>query len=537
MTTAAQKTSSNDLLTESKTSSIHWSVPFLGLVVFWLVQIFLRHTLDLRDYPGAAGTLSLYRATGRDAGTDIAAYGLRWLQYWLNVDLHAANTILSVGSGSAIVLSSTVIAWRVLGREAALWSGLFAALWTPHPFMAILTGIDPMVLGGTALALALISVGLFSSWMGTPLVVVGTALLLPLLQAKSIAIPLCAIGGIWLFPPKKWKPWLLSGILLISSVLFFQPSADGRFTIPAFTRRTLEFGWIRIHQLYERGFPEGKFDQIWILGGMVILLSAILQRNWTRNTSRLTILWLLTGFVMFFTAASLGQVLRPRYLAGFGVALIIPIGWGISLLSTRRQFLFGTILSIVFTLDTWAFFHQWGHLRHQILGGNPPHIWTPPSYWTQQYSQYPVLTLKDLTMTGALDFQDAWLSQPETQGIALPRLRDERHRNIQAYAAMRGQDILILDPGKCCAGHPVDDLCAAQTAQQVLDSGYALLLPTEIPDVDRIYPNEHAWIEDLASHVASNGVHSDFWVWQPSNNTASTSNLPCQFDVPFKKKQ
>lgn len=240
---------------------------------------------------------------------------------------------------------------------------------------------------------------------------------------------------------------------------------------------------------------------------------------------------------MLFTAASLGQVLRPRYLVGLGLGLIIPLGWGISLLTGRTKVPIGIIVSIVLSLDTWAFFHQWGILRHQLLGGLPSNIWSPPNYWAQQYAQYPVLTLKDLTMTGALDFQDAWLSQPETQGIALPRLRDERHRNIQAYAAMRGQDILILDPGKCCAGHPVDAECAAQTAQEVLQSGYALLLPVEIPDVERIYPNEKAWVEDLSSHVSSNGILSDYWVWQPSTNTSNTSNLPCQFDVPFKKKQ
>lgn len=537
MTTAVQKTSSDDLLTESSDSAPHWSIPFLGLGVFWLWQFVLRQSLDLRDYPGAAGTLSLYRATGRDAGTDTAAYVLRWLQYWLNVDLHTANTILSVSSGTAIVFSSIIIAWCTLGRTTALWCGLFAALWTPHQFIAILTGIDPLVIGGTSLALALISLGLFSHWLGVPLVIIGSMLLVSTIQIKSIAVPLCAIGGIWLYPPKKWKSWLLSGIVLLSSIVLQQPNADDRFPLPAFTRRTFEFGWIRIHQLYERGFPEGKFDQMWILSGLIILLSVILQRTWTRDQTRITILWVVTGFVMFFTAASLGQVLRPRYLVGLGIGLIIPIGWGITLLPYKTQRFMGTILTVVLALDTWAFFYEWGNLRHQILGGSPPNIWTPPSYWTQQYSQYPVLTLKDLTMTGALDFQDAWLSQPETQGIALPRLRDERHRNIQAYAAMRGQDILILDPGKCCAGQPVDDQCAAQTAETVLTSGYALLLPTEIPDVERIYPNEQAWIEDLKSHVSANGIRSDFWVWQPSTNASNHSNLPCQFDVPFKKKQ
>ena len=537
MKTAVPKISSDDLRTDSKESRIHWSLPFLGLSVFWIWQIILRYTLDLRDYPGAAGTLSLYRATGRDAGTDVAAYVFRWLQYWLNVDLHTANTILSVSSGTAIVLSSIVIAWCVLDRQVALWCGLFTALWTPHQFIAILTGIDPLVLGGTAIALALISLGMFTNWIGVLLVIIGTILLIFIIQLKSIAIPLCAVGGILVFPPKRWKPWLLSGITCLSSILLMQPNADGRFPFPAFTSRTLEFGWVRIHQLYERGFPEGKFDQMWILGGVIILLSAILQREWNRNQMRMTVLWVVTGLFMLFTAASLGQVLRPRYLVGLGLGLIIPLGWGISLLTGRTKVPIGIIVSIVLSLDTWAFFHQWGILRHQLLGGHPSTIWSPPNYWAQQYAQYPVLTLKDLTMTGALDFQDAWLSQPETQGIALPRLRDERHRNIQAYAAMRGQDILILDPGKCCAGHPVDAECAAQTAQEVLQSGYALLLPVEIPDVERIYPNEKAWIEDLSSHISSNGILSDYWVWQPSTNTSNTSNLPCQFDVPFKKKQ
>ena len=93
-------------------------------------------------------------------------------------------------------------------------------------------------------------------------------------------------------------------------------------------------------------------------------------------------------------------------------------------------------------------------------------------------------------MMGALDFQDTWQTLSETKGLAVPRLRDDRHRNLQAYAAMNGQSILILDPGKCCAGTPVNGQCANRIVEAVKQAQLTVVLPTEVEGVERVHANE-----------------------------------------------
>ena len=533
MTTPPQKPSFNTSLTDKDR---HWTLPFIGVGLFVSIQLLLRSTLDLRDYPGAAGTLSLLRATGNDTGRDIGAAALQFLQSTFNIDLHTANTLLSIGSGILIVAGCIAIAWRTFGRSVAMWTGILGALWTPHQLMALLTGVDPLILGSTMLALTTVTLGLFSGWFGVPATFLGMYFLLHVLQIKSISLPLCTVVGVWLIGPRRFGQWLFGLVGILTMYLMMQPQPDTRFPIPTINRRTLEFGWVRIHQLFDRGFPEGKFDQLWILGGLILLVWILVHRKYNRHHLRATAVWLLTGIGMFLTAASLGQVLRPRYLVGFGIGLIIPISWGISTLPKSFRHIVGWTLILLFTLDSWAFFGKWAEIRYQMLGGNPTSLPSAPYYWSQQYDNYPVLTLKDLTMTGALDFQDAWISQPNTQGIALPRLRDERHRNIQAYAAMRGQRILILDPGKCCAGKPVNAVCAEKVAQEVFDAGYSILLPTQLPDLERVYENEKSWIEHLRKNLSERSAKTDFWIWQPAADV-SNGSVPCQFDVPFKRRQ
>ena len=73
------------------------------------------------------------------------------------------------------------------------------------------------------------------------------------------------------------------------------------------------------------------------------------------------------------------------------------------------------------------------------------------------------------------------------------RLRDERHRSLIAFATLYDKSALILDPGACCAGTPVDASCADRVVEALDRSGFTLVLPTQIKGVERIYPNEERW--------------------------------------------
>ena len=114
------------------------------------------------------------------------------------------------------------------------------------------------------------------------------------------------------------------------------------------------------------------------------------------------------------------------------------------------------------------------------------------------------------------------------EGIASMRLRDARDRSVMAYALLYGQKHVILDPGVCCKGKPVDEICAMKIVRQVSRSGLTLSLPTNIEGIERIYPNEKRWRELLQDSAQQTLLLDNGEFWWNYLPLSDSEEPPCQ---------
>ena len=323
-----------------------WSI-LLGLPLYWLIQTVLRASLDLRDLPGSASTLSILYATGKSRGSDAAAYVFNWCRFWLDVDLDTAIWLTSTASGTAMIVGMIATACSIWGRQAGFWAGVLGACWPLSQQMGLLVGLDSLAIGSTWLGLGCLAIGLHSGWWGL-LVLPLAGWMLPLaVDVKSIAIPSLAVLSCILLPPIKphaWKAWLIGLIATLSFAMTLSGTDDHRVVLPEISRFTIEHGWHRLKDLPRRGLPEGMFQTLIAIGG-ALSIGTFLHQTWLHKlyknplawtkVSAPVVLWVVTGVGLCITAAGLGELSRPRYLTGLGMGLLLPIN--ASLASYPRQ--------------------------------------------------------------------------------------------------------------------------------------------------------------------------------------------------------
>ena len=392
--------------------------------------------------------------------------------------------------------------------------------------MGLLVGLDSLAIGSTWLGIGVLSQLHLHTWLvGTCAAAIGWMDATPCRRRQKHRHSNTGSAECRTLAAEQGKgliPWLIGVIATLHLHPPYLGTDDHRVVLPEINRFTIEHGWHRLQDLPRRGLPEGMFESLWWIGGGLSIgtfihqtwYSQALQESSDMDTTwSPMILWIATGIGLCITAAGLGELSRPRYMVGLGMGLLLPIAASLGGYATRWAKIVGCVIGLNLFVNTWAF-GQWGQVRARMLGGEPPTVPSAPSIWANKYLRYPILTLRDLTMMGALDFQDTWQTMPNTKGIAVPRLRDDRHRNLQAYAAMKGQSILILDPGKCCAGTPVNAQCAYRIVKAVEQAQLTVVLPTEVEGVERVHANEKRWVADLRSAINSTGTQSEYWHWQ-----------------------
>ena len=129
---------------------------------------------------------------------------------------------------------------------------------------------------------------------------------------------------------------------------------------------------------------------------------------------------------------------------------VFPIGMETFVFSTRYH------SSLFFFFDSWGYFDSWAKNRQQIVGGATDKIPSPQHGGhsnTRVQMTLPIETLVSME-------QSTLLSPRQHRGLATMRLRDERHRSLQ-YLQRSQENALVLDPGACCAGEPVNEKCAS----------------------------------------------------------------------------
>ena len=272
--------------------------------------------------------------------------------------------------------------------------------------MGLLVGLDSLAIGSTWLGLGCLAIGLHSGWWGLLLLPLAGWMLPLAVDVKSIAIPsLVVLSGI-LLPPNKanaWKAWLVGLVATLAFATTLSGTDDHRVVLPEISRFTVEHGWHRLKDLPRRGLPEGMFQTLMGIGG-ILSIGTFLHQTWLHKLYKIPLawtkvwgpvaLWGATGLGLCITAAGLGELSRPRYLVGLGMGLLLPIAASLANTLYDGQSSIGTLIGFHMLLNTWGFFGQWGQVRQRMLGGLPPTIPTAPSIWGKKYVRYPILTLR-----------------------------------------------------------------------------------------------------------------------------------------------
>ena len=395
-------------------------------------------------------------------------------------------------------------------------------------YFPLLSGSDPL-----CVALSWLSVGLCwwgastSSLLGIFAMMIGVSLAPLVVSIKELGLPplvLIVLTPLWV---PKWNRSsflvaLVLGYCAFWSYSWMWPRSPTRLQ-PEVSLTFLSVGWERLLDLYDRGIPQGKFDQLIILSG--ILLGTSKDRFRTR-----AIVWVLGCVLIIGTAYALGPKTRPRYITPATLGILCSISYSLSMWNSSYARRGTFLLCFLFFCDSWGYFDTWAKTRQQIVGGNTDKIPSPPKWWTQQYQHANDITHRDLSLYGAIDLIEIL---EQHRGLATMRLRDERHRSLLAFASISGKNALVLDPGACCAGEPVNENCASRVVQSVLDAGYGIVLPTQQKGVERIYPNEERWLSLLLNSQRSWNKRR-FWYDASISNPTFSKPLPCQQKAPFR---
>ncbi|MEC7983974.1 MAG: hypothetical protein VX278_02350 [Myxococcota bacterium] len=492
---------------------------FIGFLVLHGI---LRWGLDLRDMPGAAGTEVLYKAALGERKENYTVWILLLLQYNLSISVLQSAKLCSLLGGLCSVWG-IYLAGKAISERTGLYSALLCISWSMTHYYSLMVGSDPLAFGFSWLSVGLCWYGGARGWWGLPVLMLGLSMASFAVRIKELALPPLAL--IPLYP--MWVRSKRTAVLSLPFVLYsaywgyawMWPAQAHRLqTEVVLDSGSFTQGWNRLIALYERGIPQGKFDQL-------ILLPALLLPFSRRNFKKY-ILWAAAALLLIGTAYMLQQRARPRYLASAALGSLLVLGFVLSTIRFHRAML--CAVCFLFIMDGWAYFDVWGEKRQQMVGGNAPRFPAAPSPWRRQYESMSDLTLRDLSLYGAISMVE---KVQETDGIASMRLRDERHRSLLAFATLYDKGFVILDPGACCAGNPVDERCAQRTTRAVKEAGFTLLLPTDIKGIERIYPNEERWRTLLLQSVTQT-EHDPTWI--SASPTATGGELPCQASIPFR---
>ena len=361
-----------------------------------------------------------------------------------------------------------------------------------------------------------------------PFAIAGAALASVGVAIKELALPPLALLAFCPFLIRKpYKPWIILFPIIAYSAYWgyawiWPQQAHRMGNEHEISLQAISHGWERLLELYDRGLPIGKFDQL-IFGALFLSL-------WTKTQRTRRIILAIGGAItLCYLAHILDQKTRPRYIGPSSLGVLVAMGVSLSLL-IRKQWLFPTLIGGLFLLDGWSFFDVWSKQREQIVGSLPSKLPEAPSIWKRQYTHMSDLTHRDLTLYGGAEL--ARLVQ-KSDGLATPRLRDERHRSLAAFSALYGKQFVVLNPGDCCYGQPVNAICAQKILSELNTAGISLALPIPIKGVERIYKHEQKWLTHLQTAAGTDLIEGIMWQVLPNTRTGGKT-LPCQNQAPFR---
>lgn len=508
------------------------AAPVAGALVLAIgARAWLQRVVDLSDLPGAAGVLTVSRATAAEFHRSWAVWFIGLVAPLTQDDISAAALLVALLSSSAMVIGAALGGWAVAGRAGAMGATLAAGAWSLALLPGLVVGADPPSIGLAWLGVGLAWAGARAGAPGLPWLAVGTVLAVLAAAVKELALPALPLllatplllRGRWgvvlaQLPVQAVAGWWAWSTLAPRRV-------HGAASMPEARVESLVGGLQRVLDLPLHGWAEGTFHQVMALALVAGVLPG--RRQGTRLLMALGSVALVAA-----TAAALDRRVRPRLLltASYGIVVMLGVGAAVAavwLEKLRLRRLPLLVLPIALGLDTWAWLDAYITERASFAETAASPLPAAPAAWARRYATPNLSDQRDLTLAGAATLR-AIVEDGVHRGVATPRLRDDRHRHLDAYGGLAGKDSVILDRGKCCTG--LDEATCAHRLVSALDAaGVTLALPIQTKAVRRVNRQDDAWLGHLQAAARRAGdveVQGQWWMTRAPTGTAGA--LPCQ---------
>jgi len=459
----------------------------------------LASGLDLRGIPGACAP-PLVHSLAVD-GWSRSEWSVRLLQVCLPFfggDALLAARVATIVSGLCAVLGAMLAAWSLLGRRAAVGTGLVAAIWSQSAYIWLMIGADAMAWGLSWLGIGVAWVSARRGPLGLVGVLVGAALALMGAAVKFTALPAAAF--LFIAPllvegqrRKRRAGAITCGLVAAVGIAYvaFRPVLDGGYVdapLGISPRLLLSGAVVLVETMMME--PEGLV--FGALGGLALVGALLPSRGptlgrWPQRAA----LAVLGIVVVAFTGHTLDDKIRGRFLVVTSFPIIVLAGCAtavvqraveraISIGPLERWRVLGWLVpcAVVSLLlqDTLGFTHAWSRLRETKEGANPSSLPHPASVWEEHYRSLSPISLQDVSGIGGIDLAALGTSAPDAGVLVVP-LRDEREFILLAHAALAGKTNVQLDPDVCCDDPTLLAACAMDLVTQVDEAGARLVLP------------------------------------------------------------
>ena len=517
---------------QRKRAAARWGGALAAVVLAAVVvRLALLSVMDVADLPGAGGVVALYRLISERPDPQPFVQVLRAARWLAGPDPVAAARLTSLVGSVAMVLGAAAGGAALDGRRGAVAAAGIAGVWSLALTPALLIGPDPITFGAAWLGAGLAWLGAASGGPGLVLFAAGIALVGAAATIKAVALP--AVGLLLLAPLLCRHPrWLLAQVpILAAAAVLAGPRLAGTDTGPfesaALSAGALQAGWQGLAALPGRGLPEGALEQLVIAAAVGGLVPARGQHpaRWLGQA-------LLAAGVVVGLLALVGAMeprTRPRYLTPLALGVVVLTGALASKVGSwmgRLGWLPAVAVVGLLSLDAWAWLHAWDAQRVALAGNAPAGIPAPPEAWQRRYARLALHTQLDLSVESGA--QLVALVDELPGGVAIPPLRDERHRLLTVAASRAGTPSQVLLRRTCCQQQQALGACAAAVVSGLDAAGVALALPTQTDQLSRINHSEQAWLDALVAAASARSGLEARGGWRVRQATASGSPLPCR---------
>jgi hypothetical protein len=491
--------------------------------------------LDLRSMPGPGGVKMLTALAEGNTGRDWCTWLIAAALPLTDGAILPASRIVMEGGALAAVLGATLAGHALSGWRAGLCAGGLAATWSWLVFTSVTLGADAPACGLAWLGVGLCWMAGRSGLVGLPVSLLGAGLVAFAAAVKIVALPAAALLAIGPMLARKWWHGLLHAAAAAAGLLWgrerWLASSESHVSgMPTPDLAVILEGLSQVEALLGSTIREDILLQLLVLGAVGALLPG---RRWL---PRLLLAGLTVG-VFGFTAQTISDKLRPRYLVPASLSPIVLSGVVLALLPTlcapiRRLRLLRPLAWVPLvgvcgglSLDALGLLHGWSSLVGRFDDTRPAVLAEPPQGWMFRYHRLPRIMLTDHTAVGAAALVELARSAPAGGAAVIP-LRDAREFHLTAAAALAEHPYTVLESRRCCQG--ADTGCAAQTVAALDAAGARLILPTTAGADNRV-PHQHKAfaraIQTAAESIRPMEEAGPWWqVWQ---GAGSSGTLPC----------